>query len=107
MDLTLSPQAREKILKLMKEEEACFLRLSIQGGGCAGFSYNFFIDTLLNDGEDLILEEGGAKLVIDTVSHELVKGSQIDYTDDLMWSGFVVKNPNATSKCGCGTSFSI
>ncbi len=91
----------------MGEESGVFLRLSIQGGGCAGFSYNFLIDQVLNEGEDLILEEDGAKFVIDTVSHELVKGSHIDYTDDLMWSGFIVKNPNATSKCGCGTSFSV
>jgi iron-sulfur cluster insertion protein len=107
MELTLSQTSREKIISLIGQEPGCFLRLSIQGGGCAGFSYTFLVDRVINEDDDLIFEENGAKFVIDTVSHDLVKGSEIDYTDDLMWSGFIVKNPNATSKCGCGTSFSI
>jgi iron-sulfur cluster insertion protein len=107
MDLTLSNSAKEKIASLVSSEPGSFLRLSIQGGGCAGFSYNFLMDTVFLEDEDLILDENGSKFVIDTVSHDLVKGSQIDYTDDLMWSGFVVKNPNAVSKCGCGSSFSV
>lgn len=107
MELVLTDSAKQKIASLIKDAPNSFLRLSIQGGGCAGFSYNFLMDDHTIDEEDLIYAEEGIKFVIDTISHDLVKGAQVDYTDDLMWSGFVVKNPNAVSKCGCGTSFSI
>ncbi len=107
MELTLTDSAKQKIASLILDEPDSFLRLSIQGGGCAGFSYNFLMDSNIIDEEDLVHQEECVKFVIDAISHDLVKGSQIDYTDDLMWSGFIVKNPNAVSKCGCGTSFSI
>ncbi len=82
------------------------LRLAVTGGGCSGYSYNFALDeTRLED--DLLVEEGGAKILIDPVSLDFLAGSEIDFTDDLMGQAFKVNNPNATSSCGCGTSFSV
>lgn len=107
MEVALTSLAIQKIKEIIKNDEKTFLRLSIQGGGCSGFSYKFLFDDIFIAGEDLIYELDGARFVIDDVSHALIKGSEIDYEDDMMWSGFVVKNPNATSKCGCGTSFSV
>ena len=81
------------------------LRLSIDGGGCAGFSYKFELGTLAAD--DARTATDGVTLVVDPVSLDLVRGSAVDYVEDLTGSSFKVTNPNAASGCGCGSSFSV
>ncbi|MFT4080924.1 iron-sulfur cluster insertion protein ErpA [Rhodomicrobium sp.] len=82
------------------------LRISVQGGGCSGFSYNFEIVPAPAE-DDIVIEKSGARVVIDPVSVPFMTGSEIDFIDDLMGSSFKITNPNATASCGCGTSFSI
>ena len=107
MPVTVSSRAAKRIAAILASEPApAMLRLAVTGGGCSGFSYNFALDeTRLDD--DLLVEEGGAKILIDPVSLDFLAGSEIDFTDDLMGQAFKVNNPNATSSCGCGTSFSV
>lgn len=82
------------------------LRISVNGGGCGGYSYAFkFIET--PEATDLIITHNGAKIVIDTISHNFVKGAVFDYIETIETSQFIIKNPNATSSCGCGNSFSM
>lgn len=81
-------------------------RLSVNGGGCSGFSYSFDLDDSLED-EDLVFPFHGVEMVVDQVSLDFVKGSEIDFVEDLIGSAFRVNNPNATSSCGCGSSFSV
>jgi iron-sulfur cluster insertion protein len=107
MPVTVSARAAKRIATILASEtQPTMLRLAVTGGGCSGYSYNFALDeTRLED--DLLVEEGGAKILIDPVSLDFLAGSEIDFTDDLMGQAFKVNNPNATSSCGCGTSFSV
>ena len=91
---------------LKKETDDAYVRLLVDAGGCSGFSYKF---DLVNNSEqgDIIIEEHGAKVIIDEVSIPYLEGSIIDYKNDLIGQSFEIKNPNATSSCGCGTSFSM
>jgi iron-sulfur cluster assembly accessory protein len=103
--------ATERALKrvaevLRGEAPGSFLRVSVNGGGCSGFQYSFDILPAAEDG-DVILGDSEARLAIDPVSLDFLKGSRIDFVDDLMGSSFRVENPNATASCGCGTSFAI
>jgi iron-sulfur cluster assembly accessory protein len=105
--VTVSTRAAKRIAAILASEPApAMLRLAVTGGGCSGFSYNFALDETRMD-DDLLVEEGGAKILIDPVSLDFLAGSEIDFTDDLMGQAFKVNNPNATSSCGCGTSFSV
>jgi len=105
--LRLSARAARRITEIVAgEAEMSVLRLSVLGGGCSGFSYEFALDTGAED-SDLIIDRDGAQVVIDQTSLPYVTGSEIDFTDDLIGQAFCVKNPNATASCGCGTSFSI
>ena len=106
--LTISPSAAERIAKLKQIEgnDALMLRVSVSGGGCSGFQYGFTLDESLND-DDRVFESAGVRVVADEISLDLLKGSQVNFVDDLIGSFFSVDNPNATSSCGCGTSFSI
>ncbi len=105
--VTVSSRAAQRIAAILAGEPApAMLRLAVTGGGCSGFSYNFVLDETRMD-DDLLVEEGGAKILIDPVSLDFLAGSEIDFTDDLMGQAFKVNNPNATSSCGCGTSFSV
>ncbi len=107
MPVTVSSRAAKRIAAILASEPApSMLRLAVTGGGCSGFSYNFALDETRMD-DDLLVEEGGAKILIDPVSLDFLAGSEIDFTDDLMGQAFKVNNPNATSSCGCGTSFSV
>jgi iron-sulfur cluster assembly accessory protein len=107
LPVTVSSRAAKRIAAILASEPApAMLRLAVTGGGCSGFSYNFALDETRMD-DDLLLEEGGAKVLIDPVSLDFLAGSEIDFTDDLMGQAFKVNNPNATSSCGCGTSFSV
>jgi iron-sulfur cluster insertion protein len=82
------------------------LRVAVSGGGCSGFQYGFSLDDARLD-DDLLFEQSGIKVVIDSTSMELVQGAEIDFVEELVGASFQVRNPNATSSCGCGTSFSI
>jgi iron-sulfur cluster insertion protein len=86
--------------------EALSLRVAVLAGGCSGFQYRFELDPKTQP-DDLVIERGHARVVVDSVSLDLLSGSELDYTDELMGSHFAVRNPNAKSACGCGTSFAI
>ena len=81
------------------------LRVFVQGGGCSGFQYGFTFDEEVNE-DDSVMEKNGVKLLIDAMSYQYLVGAEIDYKDDLQGAQFVIKNPNATTTCGCGSSFS-
>ena len=106
--VTLSASAAKRIATLidMEGDAALMLRLSVSGGGCSGFQYGFTFDKATQQ-DDRIFERDGVKLVIDDTSLELLSGSEVDYVEDLVGAAFQVKNPNAQSSCGCGSSFSV
>ena len=109
MTLSLSENAAQKILSLIKAENSShplMFRVMISGGGCAGFQYNFSLDHQVNE-DDHTFEEKGVNFVVDAPSLPLVEGAQLDYVEELIGASFVVKNPNASASCGCGNSFSI
>ena len=89
-----------------RQSKPAILRLAVDGGGCAGFTYRFELADQA-EGEDAIAETGGVKLVVDPVSLDLVRGSAVDFVEDLGGAAFKVVNPNAQSGCGCGRSFSV
>ena len=105
--ITLSPSAARRINQLnAKDGTRKMFRVTVSGGGCSGFQYGFQLDDALND-DDVTFERDGASLVTDETSLDLIAGAEVDFVDDLMGAYFQVRNPNATSSCGCGTSFSI
>jgi iron-sulfur cluster insertion protein len=105
--VTVSPRAAKQIAKIVAaEDKPMMLRLAVTGGGCSGFQYNFALDDRRAD-DDLAIEQGGITVLIDSTSLEFLRGAEIDYVDDLIGAAFKVNNPNATSSCGCGTSFSV
>lgn len=109
MTLTLTENATRKILSLITQENSTtplMFRVMISGGGCAGFQYSFSLDQYTNE-DDHIFEQNGVKVAVDDASFSLVEGAQIDYVEELIGASFVVKNPNASTACGCGNSFSI
>jgi iron-sulfur cluster assembly accessory protein len=104
--LTVTPRAAKRILQVLAgEAPGSALRISVEGGGCTGFQYKFDCDSQKSD--DIIVEQDGAMVVVDPVSIAYMAGSKLDFVEDLMGSTFRVDNPNATAKCGCGSSFSI
>lgn len=93
---------------LAGEAEGTRLRVAVDGGGCSGFQYRFDFDTTPLTDEDVIIERaGGVQVVIDKISLDYLKGSQLDYVESLGAAAFEIKNPNATSSCGCGNSFAV
>ena len=106
--ISLTSKAIEKIKVLVSEENNSELKLRvfIVGGGCSGFQYGFTFDESLQD-DDTAVEEDGATVVIDAMSFQYLMGSELDYMEGLEGSRFVVNNPNATTTCGCGASFSM
>ena len=106
-ELTLSPSAAQRIHAIGKAEgKALMLRVAVEGGGCSGFQYQFdLVDAAQPD--DLSIERDGATALIDEMSLVLLKGSEIDFVDELAGAEFRVRNPNAKTSCGCGVSFSI
>jgi iron-sulfur cluster assembly accessory protein len=107
IDLTLSQAAARRIRDVGESEgRALMLRIAVEAGGCSGFQYVF--DLIADaESEDLKIERDGATAVVDTMSMALLKGSEIDFVDELVGAEFRVINPNAKSSCGCGVSFSI
>ncbi len=103
----MSASAAKQINIIMeKQGQAKYLRVAVNGGGCSGFQYEFDFADAPND-DDLVLELDGAKIVIDEMSQEFLKDSEIDYVHELIGAAFKIHNPNAKANCGCGTSFSI
>jgi len=105
--LVFTDSAAGKVRELIEEEgnNELKLRVFVTGGGCSGFQYGFTFDEVQND-DDTVMEKNGVTLLIDPMSYQYLAGAVIDYTDGLEGSQFVIKNPNATSTCGCGSSFS-
>ena len=106
--INITENAVNKIEELLIEENnpKAFLRTFVQGGGCSGFSYGFTFDEEQNE-DDFEFPIGEFKVVVDAMSMQYLQGSQIDYKEDLSGSSFSIKNPNAQTTCGCGSSFSI
>ena len=106
-DISLTENAAHRIAAIAaRKDKAAILRLSVDGGGCAGFTYKFDLaDTAEPD--DAVAETNGVKLIVDPISLDLVKGSAVDFVEDLGGAAFRVTNPNAQSGCGCGSSFSV
>ncbi|WP_428481964.1 iron-sulfur cluster insertion protein ErpA [Pyruvatibacter mobilis] len=103
----VTESAARQIAKILSAEpDGTMLRVSVEGGGCSGFQYNFTLDDTRTD-DDLVIERDGATVLVDTMSLTYMGGSELDFVDDLIGQSFQVKNPNATASCGCGTSFSI
>ena len=105
--LNFTDAAAAKVRQLIDEEgdASLMLRVFVQGGGCSGFQYGFTFEQSLGDG-DTVVEKGGVKLLIDPMSYQYLAGAEIDYSEGLEGAQFVIRNPNATSTCGCGSSFS-
>ena len=106
--LVFTNAAAEKVKELIEEEEndQLMLRVFISGGGCSGFQYGFTFDDNAAEG-DTIVENEGVKLLIDPMSVQYLTGAEIDYTEGLEGAQFVIRNPNAKTTCGCGSSFSV
>jgi iron-sulfur cluster insertion protein len=104
-DLTESAAKRIAWVLSQDEYKGRMLRISVSGGGCSGFQYGFTFDEDRTD-DDLLIERGDAKVLIDEVSLDLLKGSVIDYVEDMIGASFAIKNPQAKTACGCGNSFS-
>lgn len=105
--IALTGKAASRIVAVMaKEPPGSMLRVSVAGGGCSGFQYVFDVDREKAPG-DLVIERDGATVLIDETSLGLLEGSTIDFVDDLIGQSFRITNPNATSSCGCGTSFAL
>jgi len=107
-NINLSARAVKKVQELVSEEEneELKLRVFITGGGCSGFQYGFTFDELVAD-DDTAIEKDGVTVLVDPMSFPYLAGSEVDYTEGLEGSRFIVNNPNATATCGCGSSFSI
>jgi len=106
-DIALSPAAAARVAAIAgKQGKPAILRLAVDGGGCSGFQYRFgFADAA--EADDTVVETDGVRLVVDSVSLDLVRGCQVDYVESLGGAAFRVENPNAASGCGCGSSFAI
>ncbi len=106
-DVTLSENAARRINAILaKQSGKDYLRVSVEGGGCSGFSYKFDLEDKKND-DDIIVERDGARVLVDEMSMEFMRGSEIDFSNELIGAAFKINNPNATAACGCGTSFSL
>lgn len=101
----VTPRAFERLAEIGAAGDGKVLRVAVEGGGCSGFQYEIKLDEALD--EDLILEGGGEKVVVDSVSLPFLENAVIDFSDELIGARFTIENPNATASCGCGTSFSM
>jgi iron-sulfur cluster assembly accessory protein len=107
LQVTVTDRAARRIAKIVAGDgQASALRVSVEGGGCSGFSYKFDLAGE-PESDDIVIEREGARVFVDQISLPYMAGSEIDFVDDLMGQSFQVKNPNATASCGCGTSFAV
>lgn len=106
--LVFTDGAASKVKELIDEENnlALNLRVFVSGGGCSGFQYGFTFDETINE-DDLVMENQGVKLLVDSMSFQYLTGAEIDYQENAQGAQFVIKNPSAASTCGCGSSFSV
>ncbi|MBK9661741.1 MAG: iron-sulfur cluster insertion protein ErpA [Nitrosomonas sp.] len=106
--LQFTDNAASKVKQLIEEEgnSNLNLRVFVSGGGCSGFQYGFTFDELVNE-DDTVMEKNGVRLLVDPMSFQYLIGAEIDYQENLQGAQFVIKNPGATSTCGCGSSFSV
>ncbi len=106
--LLFTDSAASKVKQLIEEEgnNNLNLRVFISGGGCSGFQYGFTFDESVNE-DDTVMEKNGVKLLVDAMSFQYLIGAEIDYLENLQGAQFIIKNPGATSTCGCGSSFSV
>lgn len=106
--INFTDNAAAKVSELIAEEDNqdLMLRVYVQGGGCSGFQYGFTFDEQANE-DDTVVEKNGVKVLIDSMSIQYLSGAEIDYREDVSGSQFVIRNPNATTTCGCGSSFSV
>ncbi len=106
--LLFTDSAASKVKQLIAEEgnENLKLRVFVSGGGCSGFQYGFTFDELINE-DDTVMEKNGVKLLVDPMSFQYLIGAEIDYQENLQGAQFIIKNPGASSTCGCGSSFSV
>ena len=108
--INVTQAAASKINELLVEEnkESAGLRVFVQGGGCSGFQYGLMIDEGEGDATtDAVIESNGVKLLVDPISARYLSGAEVDFVDNITGGGFTIKNPNAKSTCGCGSSFSV
>jgi iron-sulfur cluster assembly accessory protein len=106
-DIEITANAARRIGEILASEPGgSMLRISVNGGGCSGFQYGFDIDRSRQP-DDIVVERDGATVLVDETSLQFLKGSVVDFVDDLMGQSFKIENPQATSSCGCGTSFSL
>jgi iron-sulfur cluster assembly accessory protein len=106
-NITVTDRAARRIGEILgREAPGTMLRVSVEGGGCSGFQYKFDMEQARAD-DDLVISKDGATVLIDAVSLNYLKGSEIDFVDDLIGASFKINNPKATASCGCGTSFAL
>jgi iron-sulfur cluster assembly accessory protein len=104
----LTDRAAKRIAEILQEEAGTqSLRVAVTGGGCSGFQYDFCFDDTAAGDDDLVISRDGARVLIDSVSLDFLKGAEIDFVEEMIGAAFKINNPNATSSCGCGTSFSV
>ena len=104
--IEITNNAQDHIASILEKDSATYFRITVLGGGCAGFQYKFDFEKYKNE-DDILIEEDKIKVLIDESSMELIQNSKIDYVHELIGSSFKITNPQASSSCGCGTSFSI
>ncbi len=105
--VSVTANAARRIAEILKDEApGSMLRIAVSGGGCSGFQYGFTVDQE-RTGDDLAIERDGVTVLVDTMSLEYMKDAEIDFVEDMIGASFQIRNPNATSKCGCGSSFSV
>ena len=104
--IEITDNAQEHIASVLKKDSANYFRITVLGGGCAGFQYKFDFEKLKKP-DDILIEDTKINVLIDQISMEFIENSKIDYVHELIGSSFKISNPKASSSCGCGTSFSI
>ena len=104
--IEITENAQNHIASILADNNSKYFRITVLGGGCAGFQYKFDFDNQKND-DDIIIETRKIAVIVDSTSLDLIKGSKIDYVNELIGSSFKIFNPQASSSCGCGTSFSM
>lgn len=106
--VVLTDRAAKRVSRILaKEPNGTVLRISVAGGGCSGFQYEYNLVQEKPSSDDIVLSKGDAVVLIDSISLEFMGGAEIDYIDDLIGASFQIKNPNAVASCGCGTSFAV